>query len=203
MPASPEATAHGDPAATGAAVAANGEGSLETKGERTQNDRCAASQLYSVGFTCRSAFTPAFDAQFGLKTAGGFADRVKVDVDYDTTQVEVDDLVNVSVSVEFNPPLPMEAGMMVVDVSVPTGFSPVTETIAEAVQKNARIKRYDVAGRKVIFYVENMNPGDKISFGFKVRAMYPVKAKGVTSQAYSYYKPEIRAETLGKDVTVN
>ena len=57
---------------------------LETKAERTQNDRCAANQLFSVGFTCRSAFTPAFDAQFGLKTSGGFADRVKVDVDYDT-----------------------------------------------------------------------------------------------------------------------
>lgn len=57
---------------------------LETKVERTQNDRCAANQLFSVGFTCRSAFTPAFDAQFGLRTSGGFADRVSVDVDYDT-----------------------------------------------------------------------------------------------------------------------
>ncbi|MEP7382549.1 MAG: cell surface protein SprA [Gemmatimonadota bacterium] len=57
---------------------------LETKAERTQNDRCSANQLFSVGFVCRSAFTPAFDAQFGLKTSGGIADRVTVDVDYDT-----------------------------------------------------------------------------------------------------------------------
>ena len=57
---------------------------LETKAERTQNDRCAANQLFSVGFVCRSAFTPAFDAQFGLTTSGGIADRVTVDVDYDT-----------------------------------------------------------------------------------------------------------------------
>lgn len=57
---------------------------LETKAARTQNDRCFANQLFSVGFVCRSAFTPAFDAQFGLKTSGGFADRVSVDVDYDT-----------------------------------------------------------------------------------------------------------------------
>jgi hypothetical protein len=35
-----------------------------------------------------------------------------------------------------------------------------------------------------------------------VKALYPVKAKGVVSQAYSYYKPEIRGETLGKEVTV-
>jgi len=57
---------------------------LEAKAERTENDRCSANQLFSVGFTCRSAFTPAFDAQFGLKTSGGFAERVNVDVDYDT-----------------------------------------------------------------------------------------------------------------------
>jgi CD109 antigen len=128
---------------------------------------------------------------------------LKVNVNYDTTQVEVNDLVNVTADVTFNPPQPMEAGMVVVDISVPTGFSPVTDSIAAAVQNNARIKRYDIAGRKVIFYIENMNPGDKVSFSFQVKAMYPVKAKGVTSQAYSYYKPEIRGETLGKDVTVN
>ena len=51
---------------------------IETKAERTQNERCAANQLYSVGFTCRSAFTPALDVQFGLKTTGGFAERVKL-----------------------------------------------------------------------------------------------------------------------------
>jgi hypothetical protein len=30
-----------------------------------------------------------------------------------------------------------------------------------------------------------------------------VKAKGVSSQAYSYYKPEIRGETLGQAVVVS
>jgi len=33
--------------------------------------------------------------------------------------------------------------------------------------------------------------------------MYPVKAKGVSSQAYSYYKPEIRGETLGQGMVVS
>lgn len=129
-------------------------------------------------------------------------DILSVDVDYDVTEVEVDDLVNVSVDVSFNPPEPMEAGMVVVDVSVPTGFTPVTDSIIRAVEKEAKIKRYEIAGRKVIFYIENMQPGEQIAFGFQVKALYPVKAKGVTSQAYSYYKPEIRGETLGQDMTV-
>ncbi len=128
---------------------------------------------------------------------------MSIDVDYDTTAVEVNDLVTVSVDLAFNPPLPMEAGMIVIDVSVPTGFVPVADTVAAAVAGEARLKRYEVAGRKVIFYVENMLAGERLSFQFKVQAQYPVKAKGVTSQAYSYYQPEIRGETLGEAVTVS
>ena len=36
-----------------------------------------------------------------------------------------------------------------------------------------------------------------------MRALYPVKAKGVTSQAYSYYKPDWRGETLGSAISVS
>ena len=133
------------------------------------------------------------------------AQMLKIDVNYDTTEVEVNDLVKVSVSLEFNP-LPelniSEAGMIVVDVSIPTGFEAVTDSIVAITQKMPNIKRYDIAGRKVIFYVENMKPGEKIAFDFQVKALYPVKAKGVTSTAYSYYKPDIKGETLGAAVTV-
>jgi len=133
------------------------------------------------------------------------AQMLKIDVNYDTTEVAVNDLVKVSVSLAFNP-LPElnigEAGMIVIDVSVPTGFTPVTDSIIAVTQKMPNIKRYDVAGRKVIFYVENMKPGQQIAFDFQVKALYPVKAKGVTSTAYSYYRPDIKGETLGAAVTV-
>jgi len=129
-------------------------------------------------------------------------ETLKVEVNYDVTQVSVNDLVKVSASVTFNPPEPMEAGMVVLDISVPTGFTPVTESIEAAVGKDQRLKRYDVAGRKVIFYIENMKPGDKVSLSFDVKAMYPVKAKGVASTAYSYYKPDIKGESLSGDITV-
>jgi CD109 antigen len=134
------------------------------------------------------------------------AQMLKIDVDYDTTEVAVNDLVNVSVSLEFNP-LPelniSEAGMIVLDVSVPTGFAAVTDSINAIIQQMPNIKRYDVAGRKVIFYVENMKPGQRIDFAFQVQALYPVKAKGVVSSAYSYYQPDIKGETLGAAVTVH
>ena len=133
------------------------------------------------------------------------AQMLAIDVKYDTTAVEVNDLVKVSVNLAFNP-LPelniAEAGMIVVDVSIPTGFEPVTDSITAITQKMPNIKRYDIAGRKVIFYVNDMKPGDKLAFDFQVKASYPVKAKGVTSTAYSYYQPDIKGESLGAAVTV-
>jgi CD109 antigen len=140
--------------------------------------------------------------RFNLPEAEQGEEILKIEVDYNTTQVEVNDLVEVSVELEFAPPINMEAGMGVLDVSVPTGFSPVTDSIADVVEKDGQIKRYEIAGRKVIFYIENMLPGDIVAFTFDVKAVYPVKAKGVTSEAYSYYKPEIRGETLGQAMVV-
>jgi CD109 antigen len=140
--------------------------------------------------------------RFNIPDADTGISIMTIDVDYDVTEVEVNDLVTVSVDLAFNPPEPMEAGMVVADVSIPTGFTAVTDTITEAVASEAKLKRYEIAGRKVIFYIENMFPGDRVAFSFQVKATYPVKAKGVSSEVYSYYKPDIRGETLGTEVTV-
>jgi CD109 antigen len=125
-----------------------------------------------------------------------------ISVDYDTAQVDINDIVGVDVSVTFNPPEPMKAGMVVLDVSVPTGFAPVSDSLERLVERDPKIKRYDVAGRKVILYIEDMDPGDTISFSFEVQALYPVRGKGAASQAYSYYNPQLKGETISEALTV-
>ena len=57
---------------------------LEAKAQRTKNERCATSVLFRAGFSCRAPFTPAMDAQFSLQTSGGFTERSRVEVDYDS-----------------------------------------------------------------------------------------------------------------------
>ena len=126
----------------------------------------------------------------------------ELSVDYGTDHVEVDDLITVTATVTFSPPVAIEAGMVVLDVAVPTGFEPVRETVAALVEENGNLKRYDVAGRKVILYVEEMLPGETVTLEFQARAKYPVRAKEVVSQVYSYYRPEHRGETLGGAMTV-
>jgi CD109 antigen len=129
-------------------------------------------------------------------------DILKINVNYDADEVAVSDEVRVAVDLSYNPPDKMEAGMLVVDIPVPTGFEAVKESIEKAVNSNKKFKRFDISGRKVIFYIENMLPGDRLNFEFRVKALYPVKARGAASQAYSYYRPEIAAEALGKDITI-
>lgn len=128
---------------------------------------------------------------------------LKLSVDYDTDEVEVNDTVKVSAAVEFNPPIEtMKAEMVVMDISVPTGFAPVEETLDKVVMEQKKIKRYEVAGRKVIFYIEGMEANERISFSFDVKALYPVKAKGVSSEAYSYYDPDVKSEVVGGGIVV-
>ena len=126
----------------------------------------------------------------------------QIDVDYGTDHVEVDELITVSVNVEFNPTESIMAGMVVLDVSVPTGFAPVSESIRTMVAGQENVKRYDVAGRKVILYIEDMSPGESLYFQFQARALYPVRAKPVTSQVYSYYNPAQKGETIGGQMVV-
>ncbi|HHE41585.1 MAG TPA: hypothetical protein ENL12_02935 [Dehalococcoidia bacterium] len=92
--------------------------------------------------------------------------------------------------------------MVVMDISIPTGFTAVSESLKEAVEENDRLKRCEIAGRKVIFYIENLQQGESLSLEFQAQAMYPVKAKAVASRAYVYYSPDVNDETLGLEVTV-
>jgi hypothetical protein len=72
---------------------------LEAKGEQVKNDRCGSIQLFASGFRCQGSFQPAFDFQFNLLTRGTVADRVHVDVDYDT-QREFDASNRISIRYE-------------------------------------------------------------------------------------------------------
>jgi len=123
-------------------------------------------------------------------------------VDYGTAQVDVDDLITVTATVTYTPPEPIAAGMVVLDVAVPTGFAPEAPTLDALVKQQPKLKRYDVAGRKAIFYLEDMAPDETLTLTFKARALYPVRAQAVTSQAYAYYRPDWKGESLGGAMVV-
>jgi CD109 antigen len=126
----------------------------------------------------------------------------QVSVDYGVSQIALNNEITVKATVVFTPPEDVKAGMVVLDVALPTGFAPNTDSLANLQKQQGKLKRYEVAGRKVILYIEDMSPNEKLQFEFKALALYPIKAQAVTSQAYSYYNPAWKGESLGGAVTV-
>jgi CD109 antigen len=139
--------------------------------------------------------------RYNLAEAEQMGSVFDISVDYGTEQVVVDDRVEVGVAIAFHPPEPVKAGMVVLDVSVPTGFAAVAESLDRLLEE-PKIKRYDTAGRKVIVYIEDMSPGETLSFSFQAQALYPVRAKAGVSSVYAYYTPEWRGETLAGALAV-
>ena len=72
---------------------------MELRAEKNLNERCAVSGFAQPVFSCQSAFLPITDFQFNAKSGGVVAERIHVDVDYDT-QREFDGSNNISVNYE-------------------------------------------------------------------------------------------------------
>ncbi|MEO8575896.1 MAG: cell surface protein SprA, partial [Gemmatimonadales bacterium] len=72
---------------------------MELRGEKNLNERCAVSGFIQPVFDCQSNFLPIIDFQFNAKSGGVIADRIHVDVDYDT-QREFDGSNNISINYE-------------------------------------------------------------------------------------------------------
>jgi CD109 antigen len=126
-----------------------------------------------------------------------------LDVRYGSEEVATNDLLNVTAALRYTPPTQLAAEMVVFDVAVPTGFAPETATLEALAKRTPLLKRWEIAGRKVVFYLDAMQPGESVTLTFQARALYPVRAQAVASQAYSYYRPEWRGESLGGKIVVN
>ncbi|MBW6517038.1 MAG: alpha-2-macroglobulin [ANME-2 cluster archaeon] len=125
---------------------------------------------------------------------------LEFEVEYDAANVAVNDIVDVHARVNYTGEA-NSTGMLILDIAVPTGFDPVVSTLDEL--KNDRIiSRYDIAGRKVILYVDDLPKGKELRFDLSVQARFPVKAIIPDSSAYSYYNPEIKAESRGQEIVV-
>ncbi|HPO99485.1 MAG TPA: alpha-2-macroglobulin family protein [bacterium] len=121
-------------------------------------------------------------------------------VKYSTDHIQVDDIVDVQVTVNYMG-IEKKTSMAIVDVSVPTGFSVLADSL-NRVRGIQGVSRIEQAGRKIIFYLESLTSGEPFEFAFQVKADMPVKVDSGTSAAYLYYKPETRAETGGVSLIV-
>jgi hypothetical protein len=135
---------------------------------------------------------------------------VTIDLAYDRTEMAVNDMVNVNVTVKLN-----KAGGRVetamVDLGLPPGFTVQTEDLDALV---ARFKdtpkdyafpilsRYELTGRQILVYIQNLSDGNPLQFSYRLRARFPLKAQTPASSAYDYYNPNVTGESLPMELVV-
>jgi 5-hydroxyisourate hydrolase-like protein (transthyretin family) len=115
-----------------------------------------------------------------------------IQVSYDRGQLAVDDMVGVHVELAYHQP--GAAQWIIVDLGVPPGFSVLAEDLDALVEQSAslatRIKRYELTGRSVILYLENV--GGTVRFNYRMKARLVVRAQVPASSVYDYYNPATR-----------
>ncbi|MCS7055680.1 MAG: MG2 domain-containing protein [Thermoflexales bacterium] len=115
-----------------------------------------------------------------------------VRVDYNRTEVAVNDEISATASVRLLRQNP--AGVVVARLSVPPGLTPVRSDL-EALVQQGKVARYEVSGRAIALYLDYLEPGEEVTFNYRLRARYPVRAWVPPSDAFDYYTPDQRAES--------
>jgi CD109 antigen len=51
------------------------------------------------------------------------------------------------------------------------------------------ISRYELTGRQIIIYLENLSSDQPVHFSYRLRARFPIRAQTPATTAYDYYNP--------------
>lgn len=112
---------------------------------------------------------------------------VRIDVAYDRTELQVNDVVSVTAKVELL--APGVVGTLLVDLGIPPGFTPLTDDLDGLVAQGI-IARYEVTGRQILIYMTDLPGGQIYTLTYRLQARFPIQAQTPSSQAYDYYTPE-------------
>jgi hypothetical protein len=125
---------------------------------------------------------------------------ITIDVAYDRTALAVNDEVTVDVTVRLNQEGVVK--MALIDLGVPPGFNVVTEDLGQLVEMGT-IARYEVTGRQIIIYLEDLSSEAPLTFSYRLQARFPMRAQTPPSSAYDYYNPGDVTVRAPLEVTVS
>jgi len=123
------------------------------------------------------------------------AEALTIDVKYDRRNVKVDETVQVKAVLKKNDP--DAAGMVLVSLGLPPGFDVMTEDL-ELLKKQGAISLYEVTGRQLIVYLDDLVHGEPHVVEYRLKARYPVKAQTGDSEVRMYYQSDLKATQSGQ-----
>ena len=134
--------------------------------------------------------------------APGDSEAFSINVTYSQTTLAVGDLVTVAADIGFASVGAVNAGMVVLEIQIPSGLGPAEETLTQLLATNPRVRRFEISGRRVILYVDQMESGATLHLEFSARAVHAIAAQATRSQVYAYYFPDWRSQALGPKINV-
>jgi hypothetical protein len=120
-----------------------------------------------------------------------------INLSYDRTRLAVNDTVTAQVGVKLNQPGVVK--MALLDLGLPPGFTVLTEDLDRLVEIG-QIARYELTGRQLIVYLENF--ADPLTFSYRLRARFPLRAQTAPSSGYDYYNPSAQTIQVPQEVVV-
>jgi uncharacterized protein YfaS (alpha-2-macroglobulin family) len=127
------------------------------------------------------------------------AEPLGIQVQYDRTNLDAEDVVGVTATVTNN--RAGSAEMVIVDLGLPPGFTPVLDQLNRLAAER-QIEKYSVTGRQIIVYLRQVTAGQPVRLQYQLLAKYPLKAQTGKSSAYEYYNPAARCEAKPVQLTV-
>ncbi|MCX7838973.1 MAG: hypothetical protein N2559_05900 [Anaerolineae bacterium] len=91
--------------------------------------------------------------------------------------------------------------MTIVDLGIPPGFAVLTEDLDMAVRAKT-IARYELTARQIIIYLEEFDSKKPITFTYRLKAKFPLRAQTPSSTTYDYYNPSVTATQAPTMLTV-
>ncbi len=122
-----------------------------------------------------------------------------ITVEYDRTELAVNDTVTVTVTVANSDPL--LTGSVMVDLGLPPGFTLNVDDLA-ALRAAGTISEYEFTDRQLLIYLSGVPVEEAVTFQYRLTADYPLEAEAPASQAYPYYNQDERTETPPVDLHV-
>jgi hypothetical protein len=123
-------------------------------------------------------------------------EALSIDVAYDRAKLAQDDIAAATVTVRNN--LAKTANMIMVDLGIPPGFDLLSEDLQTLEEKSAGgkaggLEKFSLTATQAILYFTALAPNQTVTFTYRLRAKYPIRAKTFASKVYEYYDPDVQA----------
>ena len=151
-------------------------------------DRSDAATTYQVTL---SYYVPA--------TPEASSEPLSIALDYDRAELGVGQTLSATATVRNN--LAGAAPMVLVDLPIPAGFAADAADF-ETLRTAGLIAKYQLTPRSVIVYLRGLAPATSLKLSYRLTATIPVKVTTPPAVVYEYYRPEHRAESTSRLVTV-